>query len=118
MVGAMSTFVSEDYIRFESRQSKPTEQSISTTRKTVPKSVGLTVDLHGMRFVEAMEVLDKYIDDALLRGYEKVTINHGLGTGTLRKGVHDYLKKSKDVKSFTGGGRYEGGLGVTVVTFK
>lgn len=118
MVGAMSTFVNEDYIQFESRATKQKQHTPSTTRKTVAKSVGLSIDLHGMRFVEAMDYLDKYIDDALLRGYEKVTINHGLGTGILKNGVQDYLKKSKYVKSYRSGVHGEGGLGVTIVEFK
>ncbi len=70
--------------------------------------MGLTVD-------EAIMEIDKYLDDACLTHMNKVTIIHGKGTGALRKGIHEFLKKQKHVKSFRAGEYGEGEYGVTIV---
>ena len=70
--------------------------------------LGLTVD-------EAIMELDKYLDDACLSHLNSVRIVHGKGTGALRKGVHEYLKKQSYVKSFRLGEFGEGDAGVTIV---
>lgn len=70
--------------------------------------IGLTVD-------EAVSRIDKYLDDALLSNLNQITIIHGKGTGALRKGIHDYLKRQKHVASYRNGEFGEGDLGVTVV---
>jgi DNA mismatch repair protein MutS2 len=67
--------------------------------------------------VEALEVLDRYLDDASLAGLEQATIIHGLGTGALRDAVRDYAAGHPLVKSWRPGGRGEGGDGATVVAF-
>lgn len=59
-----------------------------------------TLDLRGERYDQAMADLDQYIDAALLAGYPSVTIIHGLGTGAIRNGVTQYLKRHRQVKSF------------------
>jgi len=82
-------------------------------------NVRSSLDLHGLRYEEAMHVLDQYFDQALLANYDTITIVHGFGTGALRKGVHKYLKgKSKYVSDFRFGGEAEGGMGATVVTLR
>lgn len=73
------------------------------------------IDLRGMYGDEAIDMIDKFIDDALLAGLHRVDIIHGKGTGALRKKVGEYLKKHKSVKSFRLGEWNEGGTGVTVV---
>ena len=78
-------------------------------------SVEPILDLHGMDTMEALPVLDKYIDDAFLAGLKRVEINHGRGTGVLRKFVQDYLRGHRLVKSYHTADSFEGGLGVTVV---
>lgn len=70
--------------------------------------LGLTVD-------EAIMELDKYLDDACLSHLNQVRVVHGKGTGALRKGVHEYLKKQSYVKSFRLGEFGEGDAGVTIV---
>jgi len=81
-------------------------------------NVRSSVDLHGLRYEEAMYVLDQYFDQALLANYDTITIVHGYGTGALRKGVHKYLKGNKYVRDYRFGGEAEGGMGATVVTLK
>lgn len=80
--------------------------------------VGLELDLRGERYEDALLRVEKYIDDALLAGYQQVSIIHGKGTGALRQGVQSYLKTHRAVKRFRFGEAGEGGFGVTVVQLK
>ena len=80
--------------------------------------VSLELDLRGERYENALLKVEKYIDDALLAGYPRVSIIHGKGTGALRQGVQEYLKNHRSVKSFRFGEAGEGGSGITVVELK
>lgn len=80
--------------------------------------VSLELDLRGERYENALVRVEKYIDDALLAGYPRVSIIHGKGTGALRQGVQEYLKGHRAVKKIRFGDANEGGTGVTVVEFK
>lgn len=73
------------------------------------------VNVMGMTVDEAIPVVDKFLDDARLTHMQKVTIIHGKGTGALRKGIHEFLRKQKHVKSFRAGEYGEGEYGVTIV---
>ena len=84
-----------------------------TFRKSI--SVESSLDLHGMDTMEALPVLDKYIDDAFIAGLRTVEINHGRGTGALRNFVHEYLRGHRLVKDYRDGSFHEGGIGVTIV---
>jgi DNA mismatch repair protein MutS2 len=78
-------------------------------------SVGMELNLLGKTVDEAVAELDKYLDDAYLAHMNNVRIVHGKGTGALRKGVHNYLRRNKHVKSFRLGEFGEGDAGVTIV---
>ncbi|WP_042345446.1 endonuclease MutS2 [Bacillus massiliigorillae] len=80
--------------------------------------VSLELDLRGERYENALIRVEKYIDDALLAGYPRVSIIHGKGTGALRTGVQEYLKNHRSVKGIRFGEAGEGGSGVTIVEFK
>lgn len=73
------------------------------------------INLLGMTVDEAVSELDKYLDDAALAHLNQVRIIHGKGTGALRKGVQEYLKKQPYVKSYRAGEFGEGDMGVTIV---
>ena len=75
-------------------------------------------DLRGMNVEDAIMEIDRYIDRCLRLGLNEVSLIHGKGTGALRKGVQDYLRKNKFVKSFRLGTFGEGESGVTIVTLK
>lgn len=76
------------------------------------------INLLGQTVDEALAVLDKYLDDAYLAHLPSVRVVHGKGTGALRQGVHNYLRRSSYVESFRLGEIGEGDAGVTIVTFK
>jgi DNA mismatch repair protein MutS2 len=78
-------------------------------------SVEPSLDLHGLDTMEALPILDKYIDDVFIAGLRTVEINHGRGTGALRSFVQNYLRGHRLVKSFHSAASNEGGQGVTVV---
>ena len=96
------------------KESRSTKQvrAISASRRSNVRS---ELDLRGQRYDEAMTNLDRYIDSVLLAGLDVVTIIHGIGTGAIRKGVWQYLKSSKHVKSYNYAPANEGGNGVTIV---
>ncbi len=95
-------------------------QHSSTSNMRMSKSASITpeINLIGMTVDEAVAVLDKYLDDAYLSHLSQVRIVHGRGTGALRTGVHNHLKRLKYVKSYRLGSFGEGDTGVTIVEFK
>ena len=76
------------------------------------------VDLRGMDSVEAICVLERYLDEAMRANLTQVRIIHGKGTGTLRVAVQQALKKNKFVKQFRLGQYGEGEDGVTIAEFR
>ena len=77
-----------------------------------------SVDVRGMITDDAWAVVDKYLDSAVLTGYESVTVIHGKGTGALKKGLWSYFKGDPRIASFRLGNFGEGDAGVTVITLK
>jgi len=87
---------------------------ISYSRK---QNVPFELDLHGMRVEEMLSVVEQYLNDALLGDLPYVRLLHGVGTGALRKALHEYLKTHPLVKKYHYGTPEEGGGGVTIVKF-
>ncbi len=81
-------------------------------------SVSTEINLLGKTVDEAIAELDKYLDDASLAHLSSVCIVHGKGTGALRKGIHQYLRRQKHVRSFRLGEFGEGDAGVTIAELK
>jgi DNA mismatch repair protein MutS2 len=80
------------------------------------RTVASSLDLRGAKVQEALEVLDRYLDDVSLAGLDQATVIHGLGTGALRDAVRDHAGVHPLVKSWRPGGRGEGGDGATIVS--
>ena len=109
-------------------ESKRAEKKGRTVPVSSAKSVGLTsrmerqvhtdLDLRGQTVEEALLEVDRFLDNAVLCGLERVTVIHGKGTGALRSAVHAHLKGHKQVKGFRLGVYGEGETGVTVVEIK
>ncbi len=87
-------------------------------RMSKSASISTEINLLGKTVDEAVAELDKYLDDAYLAHLKSVRIVHGKGTGALRKGVHNYLRRQKYVDSFHLAEFGEGDAGVTIVDFK
>jgi len=78
------------------------------------QQISREIDIRGTTVAEAEELLNKYIDDAILAGLSDVRIIHGKGTGALRKGIRTYLIEHPHIKDVRFGDMNEGGDGVTV----
>ena len=104
----------------EAEITTPTMQRTGAGKIRMSKAahVSTEINLLGKTVDEAIAELDKYLDDAYIAHLKSVRIVHGKGTGALRKGVHNYLKRQKHVESFRLGEFGEGDAGVTIVEFK
>jgi DNA mismatch repair protein MutS2 len=94
---------------------KPSRQSSRVTVTVSPQDFSLSLNLLGKTVDEAQNAIDKEIDRALLGGQSHLTIIHGLGTGRLRQGVLNHLKRHPRVKNFGSPVNVPGGAGVTEV---
>ena len=101
---------------YSAQKQKRTSQSKMKMGKTF--AVRPEINLLGKTVDEAIAELDKYLDDALLAHLSPVRIVHGKGTGALRKGIHNYLRRQKYIKEFHLASFGEGDAGVTIVEFK
>lgn len=105
------------------RRTKIEESEIAETNtkniiKRKARNVKNEVDLRGKTLDEALLDLDKYLDDVYITGLKEIYIIHGKGTGVLRAGITNVLKKHRYIKSFRLGKHGEGGSGVTVAELK
>jgi DNA mismatch repair protein MutS2 len=106
-------------IRVKTKQLKPTKifqpKPRTDVSMQVSKKSGLKCDLHGMRSDEACEVLDKFLNDALINGWDEVIVYHGIGTGKLSYAVKEFLKAHPRVKKFEDAPQHIGGFGAKIV---
>ena len=91
---------------------------VTTNQNSKAKFVSPEINVIGQNVDDAIYVIDKYLDNCVISGISPIRIVHGKGTGKLREGVHQYLKKHPHVKSFRLGTFGEGEMGVTVVELK
>ena len=89
---------------------------ISLLRLERARTVASSLDVRGARVEEALEVVDRYLEDAALAGLERATVIHGLGTGALRDAVRAAAAAHPLVRSVRAGERGEGGDGATIVS--
>ena len=96
------------------------EVMTSSSELAMAKAREFTPEVHirGVRAEQAVETIEKYLDDAMAAGADSIRIVHGKGTGTLRKIVWEMLKSHPGVQSYRLGQQAEGGTGATVVTMK
>lgn len=112
--GILKLEVSLDDVKVVEEKKRKVYNSFSH-KKTAVRS---EIDLRGKMVDEAVYELETYLDRAIMNSYNEVYVIHGKGTGALREGILNYLKKCPYVKEYRIGGHGEGGLGCTVVTLK
>ena len=94
-------------------------KTISATFKASKQaSASMEKDVRGLTLDEAILEVDKFLDDCYLSSLHEVTIIHGKGTGVLRAGIGEFLRRHPCVDSYRAGRYGEGEMGVTVVTLK
>ncbi|MBY9080508.1 endonuclease MutS2 [Paenibacillus sp. HN-1] len=92
---------------------KPIRQA-TTVKRTRDDNIRSELDLRGANLEEALIETDRFLDEAFLGNLGQIYIIHGKGTGILRSGIQEYLRKHRHVKSYRLGNYNEGGAGVTV----
>ncbi len=107
-----------DLVKIKSDEEEKQRTNTSRMIKLKTSSINPVIDLRGLNLDEALLELDKYLDDAFMSNLNEVQVIHGKGTGVLREGITQFLKKHKHVKDYRLGTFNEGGDGVTIVTFK
>lgn len=98
-------------------QKKPQKTPASHTPRKAA-NVTTEIDVRGDTCDEAIFVIDKFLDDAVLSSLNTVRVIHGKGTGALRKGLWDYFKHDSRVREYRLGNFGEGDAGVTMLTLK
>lgn len=101
-----------------SKQKAESGKQIAESGRPNTKSPGMEVDLRGLMAEDALDKMERYLEQAFLSGLPFVRIIHGKGTGRLRQAVREALRGHEYIKSFEEGGSTEGGEGVTVAMLK
>ena len=91
----LSDLTRADNTKEEKKKQKMVTTAFKTDKKT---TASLETDVRGMTLDEAILVVDKFIDDSYISGLHEVTIIHGKGTGVLRSGISDFLRRHPTVK--------------------
>ncbi|MBY3622607.1 endonuclease MutS2 [Acinetobacter sp. CUI P1] len=115
--GIMKMKVSLDDLELLSSKgaSAPTPlRQATTVKRSRDENIRRELDLRGTNLEEAIMETDRFIDEAFLGNLGQISIIHGKGTGVLRTGIQEYLRKHRHVKSYRLGNYNEGGAGVTV----
>ena len=98
-IGILKVKVTDRDVEKISTQAAPkkAERAVRSSRGLRSTRASSELDLRGQRYEEALTNLDRYIDSSLLAGLNTVTIIHGIGTGAIRNGVQQYLKRKRHV---------------------
>ena len=118
MSGSMKMWVDFDDCKLKKSNAPSTEapkrRNVSGITSRADRQVSGEIDIRGLATDEALLMVDKYIDEAVLAGIGTITIIHGKGTGTLRKNVQAHLRHHRNIKTFRVGLFGEGENGVTI----
>jgi DNA mismatch repair protein MutS2 len=99
-------------------RTRPEQGNITQVVRTKVQNIQPEIHVRGFTVNEAIDVVDKYLDDAQMAGLERVRIVHGKGSGILRKAIHEFLRTHPRVKAFEMAAHAEGGYGVTILFMK
>ncbi|MFC5528610.1 endonuclease MutS2 [Cohnella yongneupensis] len=103
----------EPFRQQASSKSKPQAQA-TVVKRTRDDNIRTELDLRGTTLDEAIMEVDRFLDEAFLSNLGQVYVIHGKGTGALRTGIQEFLRRHKHVKSYRLGNFGEGGAGVTI----
>ncbi|MBP1572132.1 MAG: Smr/MutS family protein, partial [Oscillospiraceae bacterium] len=90
----------------------------NNTTSAATRNASMEINVIGQTVDEAIIEVDRFLDNCFMNRQHTVYIIHGKGTGALRSGIHQFLKKHKHVSYFRLGTYGEGEAGVTVVELK
>ncbi len=107
-----------ELIKSQAPAAKQQPKQSATLMRSKDDNVRMELDLRGENLEEAIMEVDRFLDESFLSGFGRVYIIHGKGTGILRTGIQQYLRRHAHVKSFRNGDYGEGGTGVTVAELK
>jgi len=116
--GAMKFKAQMSQLRLIAAAKAPEKSTVRAKTGMMSRTVASECDVRGMNLEEALGAVGIYLDEAVMAGLNEVYIIHGKGTGILRAGIQQDLRKNRHVKSFRRGVYGEGEDGVTVVTLK
>lgn len=116
--GIIKLSISVSQLEKSKEDTKKAEVKINMLVKNKARDITTEINLLGMTVDDAINTLEKYLDDAYLSGLKQVRVVHGKGSGALRRGVQDYLRTNPHVGSFRLGMYGEGDSGVTIVEIK
>lgn len=112
----------EATVRAQDKKAKVKQQKIvrTTSKQGISSRASATskLDLRGIRYEAALQELDRFLDTAVLANIGTVEIIHGKGTGALRKGVTEFLRSDRRVKSYHFANANAGGDGATIAEIK
>lgn len=119
-IGSMKTNVKVNNLEILKKEKNKLNNNYSkvSSNRLKAKTASTEINVIGQTVDEAIFVVDKFLDDAALSHIQVVRIVHGKGTGKLREGIHQFLRKHPHVNSFRMGTFGEGEMGVTVVELK
>jgi DNA mismatch repair protein MutS2 len=112
-LGGVSVWVEPGELAPASGGDRPREQAYVGRSRNAPQ--GIHLDLRGQRAEDAEDMLQRFLDQALLHGRQELEIIHGRGTGALRSAVQEFLRNAPHVRSYRLAPEDRGGDGVTLV---
>ena len=119
-VGALKIRVGTDDLAEGSSEEAPSQRGVSGSARSgslfqsKAQRLAPEISVRGLTVDEALEKLDKYLDDAVLAGLSRVVIIHGKGTGALRRAISGHLRRHRQVDRHHLGEPSEGGSGATI----
>ena len=117
-IGQIKTNINIKYLEKSknSQDDNMKKETKSSYKISKTKNIASEINVIGLTVEEAIPIVDKFLDDCLIAKLQTTRIVHGKGTGKLRQGIHNFLKKHPKVKSFRIGTYGEGEMGVTIVS--
>lgn len=116
-MGQIRSFFTKDELEYEENR-EPVKQIIKSKKDFIARDVKTRLDIRGMRYEDAKEALDTFIDQATLDNIDHIDVIHGYGTLTLMNLVKKTAEFDNRIKSYRPGDEKEGGRGVTVLYLK